>query len=117
MRPPASQRFNDNSNVGADPSSVPQVNGSTMCVTLMRGGNLEVWAGPLSGGRTVVVLFNRYYKSSSITAEWSSIGLDPDQKMSVRDVWSEKDAGVHVGSYTDPSVPAHGVALLILDPS
>ena len=117
MKPPAAQIFNDNSNVGSNASSVPKINGSEMCVTLMRGGNLEVWTGPLSGGRVVVVLLNRYYKLSAITAEWSRLGLAAGQKMSVRDVWAKADVGVHSGSYTEPAVPSHGVTLLVLTPT
>lgn len=116
MKPPAESQFNDNSNVELNVSAVPKINGSKMCVTLQRGGNLEVWTGPLSDGRMVVVLFNRYYKASAITAEWRQLGLAPQQQMHVRDVWSAKDAGSHSGSYTEPAVPAHGVTLLVLTP-
>jgi hypothetical protein len=116
MKPPVQSEFNDNSNVEANVSAVPKISGSKMCVTLQRGGNLEVWTGPLSGGRAVVVLFNRYYKPSAITAEWSMLGLSTQQKMHLRDVWSAKDAGLHSGSYTEPAVPAHGVTLLVLTP-
>lgn len=116
MKPQAQSQFNDNSNVESNVSAVPKVSGSKMCVALQRGGNLEVWTGPLSEGRVVVVLFNRYYKASAITAEWSQLGLAAQQEMHVRDVWSEKDVGSHSGSYTEPAVPAHGVTLLVLSP-
>eukprot|EP01047_Picozoa_sp_COSAG01_P061120 COSAG01_NODE_7588_length_3137_cov_2.868334_1_plen_457_part_00 len=116
MKPPAQSQFNDNSNVESNVSAVPKISGSKMCVTLQRGGNLEVWTGPLSSGRVVVVLFNRYYKTSAITAEWSQLGLPAQQEMHVRDVWFAKDAGSYSSSYTEPAVPAHGVTLLVLTP-
>ena len=116
MQPPAQSQFNDNSNMESNVSLVPKINGSKMCVTLQRGGNLEVWTGPLSDERVVVVLFNRYYKASAITAEWSQLGLAAKQEMHVRDVWSAKDVGSYSGSYTEAAVPAHGVTLLVLTP-
>ncbi|RWV84399.1 hypothetical protein GW17_00053885, partial [Ensete ventricosum] len=38
-------------------------------------GDHEVWAGPLSGFRTVVVLLNRSPEFRPITAEWDDIGI------------------------------------------
>ncbi|XP_020094217.1 alpha-galactosidase 1-like [Ananas comosus] len=53
-------------------------------------GDLEVWAGPLSGYRTVVVLLNRSSKESPITAHWDDIGIPPDTKVEVRDLWEHE---------------------------
>ncbi|KVH95784.1 Glycosyl hydrolase, family 13, all-beta [Cynara cardunculus var. scolymus] len=41
-------------------------------------GDLEVWAGPLSNYRVVVLLLNRGPASAPITAHWDDIGLPPN---------------------------------------
>ncbi|KAF8014759.1 hypothetical protein BT93_H0532 [Corymbia citriodora subsp. variegata] len=38
-------------------------------------GNIEVWAGPLSGNKVAVVLWNRGSSRATVTASWSDIGL------------------------------------------
>uniref|UniRef100_A0A804KAY3 Alpha-galactosidase n=1 Tax=Musa acuminata subsp. malaccensis TaxID=214687 RepID=A0A804KAY3_MUSAM len=68
-------------------------------------GDSEVWAGPLSGYRTVVVLLNRSPEFRTITAQWDDIGLPPNTVVEVRDLWkhatlekrfvNELRAGVH----------------------
>ncbi|XP_031476612.1 alpha-galactosidase-like isoform X1 [Nymphaea colorata] len=54
---------------------------------VMTHNDLEVWAGPLSGGRVAVVLWNRSSFKSSITAKWNDIGLKSDAVVDVRNVW------------------------------
>ncbi|PKI77563.1 hypothetical protein CRG98_002017 [Punica granatum] len=49
---------------------------------------LEVWAGPLSKKRLVVVLWNRSGSSAPISVGWREIGLSPFSKVIVRDVWT-----------------------------
>ncbi|KAK7281696.1 hypothetical protein RIF29_09900 [Crotalaria pallida] len=48
---------------------------------------LEVWAGPLSGNRTAVILWNRSSSNATITASWSDIGMEPGTKVDARDLW------------------------------
>ncbi|RZS11313.1 hypothetical protein BHM03_00042632 [Ensete ventricosum] len=50
-------------------------------------GDHEVWAGPLSGFRTVVVLLNRSPEFRPITAEWDDIGIPMNTIVEVRDLW------------------------------
>ncbi|CAL9146581.1 unnamed protein product, partial [Musa hybrid cultivar] len=38
----------------------------------------EVWSGPLSGYRTVVILLNHSPEFRTITAQWDDIGLPPN---------------------------------------
>ena len=45
---------------------VTHVDSSTMCAALTRGGNLEVWAGALSGHRLAVAFFNRGYQTAAV---------------------------------------------------
>ena len=47
----------------------------------------QVWAGPLSGHRFVVALWNRCSKAVTITAKWEVIGLQSSTSVSVRDLW------------------------------
>lgn len=49
---------------------------------------MQVWAGPLSFGRIVVVLWNRGETPANITAEWNEIGLLSFVPVVVRDLWA-----------------------------
>ncbi|KDO56005.1 hypothetical protein CISIN_1g0388171mg, partial [Citrus sinensis] len=52
-------------------------------------GDLEVWAGPLSGNRVAVVLWNRGSSKATVTANWSDIGLKLNHStvVNARDLW------------------------------
>ncbi len=74
---------------------------------------LEVWAGPLSGGSQAVVLFNRADNGSQeITVKWSDIGFAVDHSAVVRDLWARKDIGIFTGNYTSPKIDSHAVMML-----
>ncbi|MCO5602989.1 hypothetical protein L7F22_057131 [Adiantum nelumboides] len=61
---------------------------------------LEVWAGPLSGNRTVVLLWNRRPKSSTIRAEWSELGFKNTASMGIRDLWKHCNLpSLYVGKF------------------
>ncbi|KAH7279899.1 hypothetical protein KP509_37G042900 [Ceratopteris richardii] len=79
-------------------------------------GELEVWAGPLSGERVVVVLWNRGLTSSaSITADWDDIGVSPSAAcMQPRDLWQKQDLPPVCGSLS-ADVSSHGVRMFVLD--
>ncbi|KAK8955182.1 hypothetical protein KSP40_PGU001556 [Platanthera guangdongensis] len=49
----------------------------------------QVWAGPLTGKRAVVILWNRCSESVEITANWETIGLHASTTFSVRDLWKK----------------------------
>jgi hypothetical protein len=86
------------------------------CAEAVGGGGLEVWAAKLSGHRMAVALLNRSPSSAvTITAQWDDLGLRPDVKMSVRDIWEAAEVGVHVGSYS-AQVESRGVVYLLLTP-
>ncbi|KAK1304560.1 Alpha-galactosidase [Acorus calamus] len=53
-------------------------------------GSLEIWAGPLSGYKTVVLLVNRGSTREAITANWDDIGLPLDTVVEARDLWEHK---------------------------
>lgn len=75
---------------------------------------LEVWAGPLSDERMVVLLWNRRLEPDVIKAEWKDMGLDSSTSYEVRDLWEHKDLA---GQWTDSlevPVDAHAVKMYIL---
>ena len=86
------------------------------CVEATRGGNLETWWAPLSGGRHAVALFNRSPSADVIAVSWTQLpGLQPTAHVSVRDVWLKIDAGIHTQGLK-ATVPAHGTSLFVLTP-
>jgi alpha-galactosidase len=48
---------------------------------------LQVWAGPLSGKRLAVTLWNRCSETVNITMTLADVGLDGSSAYSVRDLW------------------------------
>lgn len=46
-----------------------------------------MWAGPLSGKRVAVILWNRSSSNATVTASWSDIGLNPGTIVDARDLW------------------------------
>ncbi|GJN19749.1 hypothetical protein PR202_gb07057 [Eleusine coracana subsp. coracana] len=58
----------------------------------MEGSN-EVWAAPLSGYRTAVVLLNRHATdAATITAHWDDIGIPDGTAVEARDLWLVRTA-------------------------
>ncbi|KAL2631470.1 hypothetical protein R1flu_016156 [Riccia fluitans] len=51
---------------------------------------LQVWSGPLSGGRTVVLLWNRGLFAANIKATWEDLGLSSGTPVIVRDLWKHE---------------------------
>ncbi|CAF4939065.1 unnamed protein product [Rotaria sp. Silwood1] len=81
------------------------------CLTVQP--ELEVWAGPLSGGSQAVVLLNRRDSGSEqITVKWADIGFPMNGSAIVRDLWARKNIGVFSGNYTSPKIDSHAVMML-----
>lgn len=74
-----------------------------------QSGPVQVWAKPLTGGRTAVGLINAGESPFSATVNFSDIGYS--KPVHVRDLWEGKDLGVLKNSYTT-IVPKHGVVLI-----
>ncbi|XP_078162156.1 alpha-galactosidase-like [Carex rostrata] len=55
-----------------------------------KDGDLEIWAGPLSKSRIVVLLLNRSVIKSTISAYWADLGISTGTNMEVRDLWKHK---------------------------
>ncbi|CAI9302578.1 unnamed protein product [Lactuca saligna] len=77
---------------------------------------LQVWAGPLSGNRFAVVLWNRCSEGETIQVSWDTLGLDSSITLSIRDLWKHEDVVTDaVGSF-GVAVDAHSCEMFILTP-
>ena len=76
----------------------------------------QVWAGPLSGNRLAIVLWNRCSKAATITAKWGAIGLESSISVSVRDLWKHEVVSENTGGSFSARVDAHGCEMYILTP-
>ncbi|XP_044490693.1 alpha-galactosidase-like [Mangifera indica] len=78
-------------------------------------GDLEVWAGPLSGNRIAVILWNRGFSKATITADWSDIGLKSSSVVDARDLWAHSTTN-SVREKLEASVESHACKMYILTP-
>ncbi|CAL5363980.1 unnamed protein product [Camellia sinensis] len=72
----------------------------------------KVWAGPLTGHRLAVVLWNRCSEAATITAAWDALGLESSTTVSVRDLWKHQDVGDAVASFS-AQVDSHSCEMYI----
>jgi alpha-galactosidase len=77
-------------------------------------GTTEVWAKDMEDGSKAVGLFNRGEMETTVTVKWSDLGWAG--KLSVRDLWRQKDLGTFDDSFT-VKVGRHGSALIRVIPS
>ncbi|XP_020675455.1 alpha-galactosidase [Dendrobium catenatum] len=77
-------------------------------------GNLEVWAGPLSGGKVAVVLWNRGSSQASITVDFADIGLNSSSVVGARDLWKHSTTSAE-GKLT-ATTAAHASKMYVLTP-
>ncbi|KAL9166789.1 hypothetical protein ABFS82_05G053700 [Erythranthe guttata] len=79
-------------------------------------GNLEVWAGPLSGYRVALLLLNRGPDRTPMTGYWDDIGIPPSSVVVARDLWKHKTLKESfVGNLTE-TVDPHSCKMYILKP-
>jgi alpha-galactosidase len=71
----------------------------------------EVWAGPLTGGRTVVAVINLNNVARSLTLDLPDVGFQ--KAGTVKDIWNGASGKSAATSYTG-AVQAHGTLLLEL---
>ena len=76
---------------------------------------LQVWVKPLADGSRAVALFNRASVATTMTANWSRVGLKSKQAR-VRDLWAHTDSSAVADHYT-ATVPSHGVVMLRVWPT
>lgn len=77
-------------------------------------GGVEVWAGPLSGSRVAIVLWNRGSSYATITATWSEVGLKASKAV-IQDLWKGSTRTTGDGQVS-ASLDSHACAMYILTP-
>ncbi|KHG27478.1 Alpha-galactosidase [Gossypium arboreum] len=79
-------------------------------------GGLEVWAGPLSGKRVVVVFWNRSQARAIISVKWREIGLSPSTLVAVRDLWKHSFVSMNKRYRMGAYVAGHACKMYIMIP-
>ncbi|WP_343965111.1 X2-like carbohydrate binding domain-containing protein [Kribbella koreensis] len=74
----------------------------------------QVWYSLNADNSYTVALFNLGGSASTVTANWSDLGLTGGAQ--VRDLWAKQDLGSFASGFTATAVPAHGVRLLKVTP-
>ncbi|KAF8650178.1 hypothetical protein HU200_064033 [Digitaria exilis] len=76
---------------------------------------VKVWAGPLSGGRVAMILWNRGSTEASITASWSSIGLNASTVADAHDLWTDEVISSVQGELKK-TVDSHACKMYVVTP-
>jgi hypothetical protein len=110
---------NTNGIIDDDNAGVVKVGGD-FCLELSSAGSLEVWAGPLTGGRWAVALFNRSPGPDTIRVDFASLpasdyGVQPATTFDVYNVWADIRTP-SIEDHWSVDVGAHDPALLVLSP-
>ncbi|CAN6173813.1 unnamed protein product [Urochloa humidicola] len=82
---------------------------------VQQDGDHEVWAGPLSGGRVAMILWNRGSTEASITAAWSSIGLNASTVVDAHDLWTDEVIASVQGELKE-TVDSHACKMYVVTP-
>ncbi|KAI3458452.1 hypothetical protein Pfo_015115 [Paulownia fortunei] len=80
------------------------------------GGCYQIWAGPLTGQRLVVALWNRCSKPATMIVEWGAIGLKSSTSFSVKDLWKHEYVSLNSMTSFSAQVDAHACEMYILAP-
>ncbi|KAI7994540.1 Alpha-galactosidase 1 [Camellia lanceoleosa] len=79
-------------------------------------GDSEVWAGPLSEYRVVVLLLNRGPIRYSLTAQWDDLRIPPNTIVEARDLWEHKTLKTRFVGNLTVTVDSHACKMYILKP-
>ncbi|XP_031251872.1 alpha-galactosidase 1-like isoform X2 [Pistacia vera] len=80
-------------------------------------GEREIWAGPLSGDRIVVLLENRKPWSSKMTAHWDDIGFNSTNTVvEARDIWEHTTLATKFQGKLTTNVEARACKMFVLTP-
>ncbi|XP_058097778.1 alpha-galactosidase 1-like isoform X3 [Magnolia sinica] len=79
-------------------------------------GDSEIWAGPLSGYRFVVLLLNRALVEYPITAHWDDIGLPAKTVVQARDLWKHETLKKIYKNKLTATIASHGCKMFVLTP-
>ncbi|XP_010521831.1 PREDICTED: alpha-galactosidase 1-like isoform X2 [Tarenaya hassleriana] len=79
-------------------------------------GDLEVWAGPLSGYRVALLLVNRSPVRSALTAHWDDIDIPANTIVEARDLWQHETLEQEFVGNLTVTMDSHGCKMYILKP-
>ncbi|XP_065868765.1 alpha-galactosidase 1-like [Euphorbia lathyris] len=79
-------------------------------------GERDIWAGPLSGERVVVLFVNKKPYKSTMTAHWDDIGLPNNSIVQARDLWERNTLTTPFQDKLTTNVDAHACKLYVLKP-
>ncbi|XP_042484729.1 alpha-galactosidase 1-like, partial [Macadamia integrifolia] len=79
-------------------------------------GDIEVWAGPLSGYKVALLLVNRGPSLSPITANWDDISIPPKTVVEARDLWEHKTLITKLVGNLTVTVDSHASKMYVLTP-
>ncbi|KAL6541650.1 Alpha-galactosidase 3 [Orobanche gracilis] len=80
-------------------------------------GCYQVWAGPLSGRRLAVVLWNRCLEAATITAKWAVLGLESSISVSIKDLWKHEYVSNETVASFSARVDGHACEMYIFTQS
>ncbi|KAJ0106204.1 hypothetical protein Patl1_19208 [Pistacia atlantica] len=80
-----------------------------------KDGDHEVWAGPLSGNKIGLVLWNRGSSTANVTANWADIGLNSSTVVEARDLW-EHSTKYSIKGELSATVESHACKMYVLTP-
>ncbi|XP_052197407.1 alpha-galactosidase 1-like [Diospyros lotus] len=79
-------------------------------------GDLQVWAGPLSGYRVALLIINGLNSASSMGAKWEDIGLPPNTPVIARDLWEHKTLETQYVGGLSVDLESHSCKMFVLTP-
>ncbi|KAK1556335.1 hypothetical protein Q3G72_003108 [Acer saccharum] len=80
-------------------------------------GEKMIWAGPLSGNRTVLLFENRKPVTSKMTAHWDDIGINSNNTfVEARDVWEHQTLETKFQGELTTRVEPHACKMFVLTP-
>ncbi|GAB2223300.1 hypothetical protein Droror1_Dr00017440, partial [Drosera rotundifolia] len=80
-------------------------------------GEKDVWAGPLSNNKVVILLVNRKDYNSTMTAYWSDIGIPTNKIAYARDLWLHSNLDTPLKGNLTVMVPPRSCKMFVLTPS
>ncbi|KAL8552325.1 hypothetical protein ACS0TY_001137 [Phlomoides rotata] len=80
-------------------------------------GCYQIWAGPLTGQRFVVALWNRCSERATITAKWDTIGLESSTSYSVKDLWKHDYVSLNSMTSFSAEIESHACKMYIFAPA
>ncbi|KAK0574353.1 hypothetical protein LWI29_022355 [Acer saccharum] len=78
--------------------------------------DVEVWGGPLSGYRFVMLLLNRNIWPANVTAHLEDVGIPPKTVVQARDLWEHKTMETLLETNISANLDPHTCKMYLLTP-